>query len=99
MHALDAIHHLIGSHEAFSSLGTPGDMVFFQQINGFLRDEIDEFAVNLLGRTAAWLGSIVLSLMTLWIMIQGYRIASGQSRDSMMVFALPITRQSWQAFM
>jgi type IV secretion system protein VirB6 len=84
MHALDAINHLLGSHGALSSLGAPGDMVFFQQINEFLRDEIDEFAVNLLGRTAAWLGSIVLSLMTLWIMIQGYRIATGQSRDSMM---------------
>jgi type IV secretion system protein VirB6 len=84
MHALDAINHLLGSHGALFSLGAPGDMVFFQQINEFLRDEIDEFAVNLLGRTAAWLGSIVLSLMTLWIMIQGYRIATGQSRDSMM---------------
>jgi type IV secretion system protein VirB6 len=86
MHVFDAIHQLLGSHHGpLSSLGAPGDMVFFQQINDFLRDEIDEFAVNLLGRTAAWLGSIVLSLMTLWIMVQGYRIATGQSRDSMML--------------
>ena len=78
--------HLLGRHQQDirSLLDGPGDMVFFQQINDFLRDEIDEFAVNLLGRTAAWLGSVVLSLMTLWIMIQGYRIATGQSRDSMM---------------
>lgn len=84
-HALDAFQHLIGlQHGGMSAVGSPGDMVFFQQINEFLRDEIDEFAVNLLGRTAAWLGSIVLTLMTLWIMIQGYRIATGQSRESMM---------------
>lgn len=63
--------------------GGPEDMVFFQQINDFLRDEIDEFAVHLLGRTATWLGSIVLSLVTLWIMLQGYRIVTGQSRESM----------------
>lgn len=82
---LDAMQHLAGmSHGLLSLLGGPGEMVFFQQINDFLRDEIDEFAVNLLGRTAAWLGSVVLSLMTLWIMVQGYRIATGQSRESMM---------------
>ena len=83
-HALDAIHQLSSLRRDLSALGSPGDVVFFQQINEFLRDEIDEFAVNLLGRTAAWLGSIVLSLMTAWIMLQGYRIATGQSRESMM---------------
>jgi len=84
-HTLDALNHLVVLHHGgLSSFGGPGDMVFFQQINDFLRDEIDEFAVNLLGRTAAWLGSIVLTVMTLWIMVQGYRIATGQSRESMM---------------
>lgn len=84
-HALDIFHHLAAMHHGgLAASASPGDMVFFQQINDFLRDEIDEFAVNLLGRTAAWLGSLVLALMTLWIMIQGYRIATGQSRESMM---------------
>ncbi len=59
------------------------NLVFFQEINSFLRDEIDEFGVNLLGRSMAWVGSIVLTLLTLWILIQGYRIVTGQSRDSM----------------
>lgn len=59
------------------------NLVFFQEINGFLREEIDEFGVNLLGRSMAWVGSIVLTLLTLWILIQGYRIVTGQSRDSM----------------
>ena len=83
-HALDAIHQLSTLSHGFSALDSPGDIVFFQQINEFLRGEIDEFAVNLLGRTAAWLGSIVLSVMTAWVMLQGYRIATGQSRESMM---------------
>ena len=60
------------------------NLVFFQEINGFLREEIDEFGVNLLGRTMAWVGSTALTLLTLWIMLQGYRIVTGQSRDSMM---------------
>ena len=53
-----------------SPLSDFSNMVFFQQINEFLRDEIDEFGVNLLGRTMAWIGSVVLTLMTLWISVQ-----------------------------
>ncbi len=62
-----------------------GDYVFFQMINDFLQSEIDEFGVRLLARMMSWVGAIALTLMTLWIMIQGWRIATGQSRDSMMV--------------
>lgn len=65
-------------------LSDASNLVFFQEINDFLRDEIDEFGVNLLGRVMAWVGSIALTLMTLWILIQGYRVVTGQSRDSMM---------------
>jgi len=67
-----------------AALGDLSNLVFFQEINAFLREEIDEFGVNLLGRSMAWVGGIVLTLLTLWIMIQGYRIVTGQSRESMM---------------
>jgi type IV secretion system protein VirB6 len=89
--AIELAHGMLGStvgldlmwrvSEPFSDFS---NLVFFQQINEFLRDEIDEFGVNLLGRTMAWVGSIALTLMTLWISIQGYRIVTGQSRESMM---------------
>lgn len=67
--------------------GIPGDLgnlAFFALINDFLRDEIDVFQEQLLGNTIAWVGAIALTLMTLWILVQGYRIVTGQSRDSMM---------------
>jgi len=60
------------------------NMIFFQQINDFMDDEITEFAGNLLGRMAALVGGVVLALLTLWIIIRGYRITTGQSRESMM---------------
>lgn len=60
------------------------NMVFFQEINGFLDDEIGEFAGNLLGRVVTVAGSAALSLLTLWILVQGYRIATGLSREPMM---------------
>jgi len=87
MLAVDALGSLVGDWRALlRPLAQSADLtnlVFFQEINGFLREEIDEFGVNLLGRSMAWVGSVVLTLLTLWILIQGYRIVTGQSRDSM----------------
>lgn len=60
------------------------NMVFFQEINGFLDDEIGEFAGNLLGRVVTVAGSAALTLLTFWILVQGYRIATGLSREPMM---------------
>lgn len=60
------------------------NMVFFHEINGFLDDEIGEFAGNLLGRVVAVAGSAALTVLTLWILVQGYRIATGLSREPMM---------------
>ena len=45
------------------------NMVFFQEINGFLDDEIGEFAGNLLGRVVTVAGSAALTLLTLWILV------------------------------
>ena len=83
---------LLGSHGGLAALknlmsvdlGDVTNLIFFQRISEFLNREIAEFGVNLLGRTMAWVGSVALTLMTIWIMIQGYRIITGQSRDSMM---------------
>lgn len=60
------------------------DLLFFREINSFLTSQIDVFRDHLLGRTASLLGAAALSLLTLWIMVQGYCIAVGQSRESMM---------------
>lgn len=60
------------------------NMFFFHEINSFLDDEIGEFAGNLLGRVVQVAGAAALTLLTLWILVQGYRIATGQSREPMM---------------
>jgi type IV secretion system protein VirB6 len=39
-----------------------------------------------------WASAIALVLVTLWIMIQGYRLITGQSRDSMMAMVIHMTR-------
>ena len=61
-----------------------GDFIFFRQIMAYLQNEINEFGIDLMGRAMQWVSGIALTLLTLWIMIQGYRIVTGQSRESMM---------------
>jgi len=56
---------------------------FFKLIFGFLDYEAEAFRDNLLGETLRWTSGIGLSLLTLWILVQGYRIATGQSHESM----------------
>ena len=61
-----------------------GDFVFFRSILAYLRSEIREFGIEMMGNAMQWVGGIALTLLTLWIMVQGYRIITGQSRESMM---------------
>jgi type IV secretion system protein VirB6 len=70
-------------HNMMSALSAASNLFFFSSINEFLNEAIQKFANGLLGRTLAWVGSVALVLMTIWIMIQGFRIVTGQSRDSM----------------
>lgn len=65
-----------------------GDFVFFRLILSYLREEIQEFGIALLGRMMSWVGMAALTLLTLWILIQGFRIVTGQSRESMMALVM-----------
>lgn len=57
---------------------------FFQLINDFLRHEIDAYTWELLTRFAFIVSSMIGFLMVIWIFYQGFRIVTGQSRDSLM---------------
>ncbi|MFD0324966.1 type IV secretion system protein [Lysobacter gummosus] len=61
-----------------------GQWMFFQEIFGFLDNEILALGEQMLYRMSAFVASISLVLMTLWILLQGFRIVTGQSRESMM---------------
>ncbi|MGV8958885.1 MAG: type IV secretion system protein [Stenotrophomonas sp.] len=69
-----------------------GDFVFFKLILDYLRDRISDFGIDLMGRMMTWVGAMALVLMTLWVLIQGYRIVTGRSRDSMMVLVTNMAR-------
>jgi type IV secretion system protein VirB6 len=65
-----------------------GDFVFFRLILDYLRNEIEAFGIEMLGRVMQWVGGLALTLMITWIMIQGYRIVTGRSRESMMLLVM-----------
>jgi type IV secretion system protein VirB6 len=80
---LDAIKNLMSV-----DLDDVSKLIFFQRINEFMKEEIAEFGENLLTRVGGIIGGVALTLLTLWIMFQGFRIITGQSRDSMMALVV-----------
>jgi len=76
----------------YASRISVGDFVFFRLILDYLSDRINKFGLDLLNHMMTWVGGIALVLMTLWVLIQGYRIITGQSRDSMMALVTNMAR-------
>lgn len=68
------------------------NLVFYVLIYNYLNDKINTFGVDLMANVMAWVSAIALTMVTLWILIQGYRLITGQSRDSMMVMVTNMTR-------
>lgn len=63
---------------------TTGDYIFFSLVNSYLKSQIAHFQQDVLGRMSLWVSTFAVILVTLWIMIQGYRMVTGQSREPMM---------------
>lgn len=65
-------------------IGGLGDFFFFRAILRFLRERINEFGFDLMERMMSFVGFLALALLTLYIFVQGYRVVTGQLRESMM---------------
>lgn len=59
------------------------NFVFFDHVLQYLREQVQQFGIDLLGRVMTWVGGAALTVLTLWILIQGFRIVTGQAKDSM----------------
>jgi type IV secretion system protein VirB6 len=68
------------------------DFVFFVQIYSTVTGMISDFSSSLMTNVMGWVSAIAITLFTLWIIIQGFRILSGQSRDSMLGMVLSMSR-------
>ena len=78
-----------------ATAGLP-NFVFFHEIHGFIDDElIHEYLPNLGQRVLRVLGGAGVLVLTLWIMVQGVRIVTGQSRESMMTLVVNALRATF----
>ncbi|MDF4024731.1 type IV secretion system protein [Luteibacter sp. PPL201] len=73
-------------------MGDLTSYVYFKLIYDYLNQDIHDFGRELMGRTSTWASAIALTLVTLWIFFQGFRIVSGQSREPMMASVLHMGR-------
>ncbi len=71
-----------------------GEFFYYALIYKFVQSEILQIGPEIMGRMMTFVGSVSLVLMTLWVLISGYRIISGQSRDSMMAFVMSAARNT-----
>jgi len=62
-----------------------GNLIFYREVHSFVRDALEDYGASLFARSMAWVGAVTITLLTLWITVQGYRITTGRSRDSMIV--------------
>lgn len=67
-----------------SVIGDFGDFVFFQYVLDRLEHDIREFGDGVIGRVMQVVQWVALLLLTTWVFIQGYRVMTGQMRDSLM---------------
>lgn len=61
-----------------------GAFVFFRLVYDYLNKKIETFGLELMGNMMAWASGIALVLVTLWVLVTGYRMLTGQLRESMM---------------
>ncbi|UQQ12588.1 type IV secretion system protein [Xanthomonas arboricola] len=76
-------HRAISRLQPLADIGL-GEFVFFKLVNDYFSNEIQEFGLELMSRAMRWVSTIALTVTTLWVLILGYRIATGQSRESAM---------------
>lgn len=67
-----------------SVIGDFGDFVFFKFVMERLQHDIRLFGDQVLGRMMTFISVISLTVLTIWVFLQGYKVVTGTLRESMM---------------
>lgn len=86
------VARLLHGFHAQDMVSDLGQLLFFRVIFDFIHHETEQFGIGVLGRMTAWVGSVALALLTLWILWHGYRIVTGQNRQPAMVLVTDAVR-------
>jgi len=70
------------------------DFAYFALIYAWMVNKIDDFTDGFMHRTVAWASAIGLTLFTVWIIVQGFRILTGRSREPMMAMVVDMSRNA-----
>lgn len=68
------------------------DYIYYTMVYDYLNDKIGRLGLDLMGRMMVWADTMAMTLVTLWIMIQGFRNVTGQSRESITHLITSIAR-------
>ena len=63
-----------------------GGLIFFSAMREYIKHQLESYLADGLNRVISFVGVIALTMLTLWIMIEGYRIMTGQSRTPLVAF-------------
>jgi type IV secretion system protein VirB6 len=69
-----------------------GNLVFFTLIYQYLKYEINVAGLDIMENMMTWVSAVAVALVTLWVLFQGYRIVTGQSREPMMALVTNMAR-------
>jgi type IV secretion system protein VirB6 len=61
-----------------------GDFIFYELVSDDLNKLIKNFTTDFLSRSMTFAGLMALTLVTLWILITGYRVVTGTLREPLM---------------
>lgn len=62
--------------------------VLYEHLDGMVR----QFGIDLFGRSLVWVGAAATTLLTLWFLIEGFRILIGRTQRSMAAFVTEMTQ-------
>lgn len=82
MDLMNFIGDLLGWLAPSSQSGL-SDYALFRIVSGWITSRVEAFGLALMGRSMSFVGGVGLSLVTFWLLFQGYRILSG-AREPMM---------------
>lgn len=78
----------------YPAVSSVGDFIFYRQIMSYLTTRISDFETALLGRFTLWVSGVAMIVLTVWIMIQGFNMLTGRSRDSMAAFIVTMCKNA-----
>jgi type IV secretion system protein VirB6 len=68
------------------------NFLFFTLIYGWVTSHINSFATDLMQRVAIWVSGLALVIVTIWILMTGYRVITGQLREPLIAVVTNMAR-------